>query len=188
MLLSRSISQSLLACLAMAAMTACGGGTAIAQSATVGSTATIVTPITAAVTSPLAFGSITKGSSASISATSASAAAVTFSGDEGDNIVITIPPTLELATLSGTGAGMVVMIDRGALRTGTTSAQGSATPADASSGTVAIPLSADEEGNTVGSDGLGQAFVWIGGSITPGPTQQRGTYSGTFTISAAYSN
>jgi hypothetical protein len=30
--------------------------------------------------------------------------------------------------------------------------------------------------------------MWIGGSVTPSATQQRGSYSGSFTVSAAYSN
>lgn len=176
------------ACLAMVALAAGAGSTALAQSAGVTSTATIVTPITAAVTSPLAFGTITKGSLTTIPATSASAAAVTFSGDEGDNVVVTVPATLQIATLAGSGSGMTVAIDRSALRTNSTNSQGTATLLNASAGSATVTLSADAQGDTQKNDGLGQTYLWIGGSVTPGATQQRGTYSGTFTISAAYSN
>lgn len=182
------MNRSILTGLAMAAMFVTAGSAAFAQSAGIGSTATIVTPISAAATAPLAFGTIVKGSTATVTATSASAAAVTFSGDEGDNVIVTIPPTLDIATTSGAGANMTVKISRSALRANATNAQGSATLLDASSGSATVPLSTDVTGDAVNNDGLGQAYLWIGGSVTPTATQQRGTYSGTFTISAAYSN
>ncbi|MDB5034051.1 MAG: hypothetical protein JWQ98_1292, partial [Chlorobi bacterium] len=49
-------------------------------------------------------------------------------------------------------------------------------------------LSADASGDGTNSDGLGQVYLWIGGSVSPTATQQRGNYTGTFTVSAAYSN
>lgn len=177
-----------LACVVMAAVAASAGSTALAQSAGVTSTATIVTPITAAVTSQLAFGTITKGSLTTVPATSASAAAVTFSGDEGDNIVVTVPATLQIATLAGSGSGITVAIDRSSLRSNSTNSQGNATLLNASAGSATVTLSTDTDGDALKNDGLGQTYLWIGGSVTPAATQQRGTYSGTFTISAAYSN
>jgi hypothetical protein len=161
---------------------------ALAQSANITSTATIVTPITAMATAPLAFGTITKGATATVGATHASAGAVTFGGDESDNITISVPATLSLATTSGAGATMTVTLNRAAMRCGTTNAQASATSVDASSGSVTVTLSSDASGDLSNSDGLGQAYVWIGGSVMPTATQQRGTYSGTFTVSAAYAN
>jgi hypothetical protein len=83
---------------------------------------------------------------------------------------------------------MTVTINRAALRVHTTGTQGSASALDASSGSATTALSADASGDGVNSDGLGQAYLWVGGSVTPTATQQRGTYSGTFTVSAAYSN
>ncbi len=58
----------------------------------------------------------------------------------------------------------------------------------ASGGSAATILNADNGGDGVASDGLGQAYLWIGGSVTPAAQQQRGSYSGTFTVGAAYSN
>jgi hypothetical protein len=176
------------AILSLSALLVLVGSSAFAQSASVNSTATIVTPITATATAPLAFGTITKGSTATVAATSSQAGAVTFSGDEADNITISVPSTATIATTSGAGSNMTVTINRATLRVHATNAQGSATTLDASSGTATTALSADASGDGVNSDGLGQTYLWIGGSVTPTSTQQRGSYSGTFTVSAAYSN
>jgi hypothetical protein len=161
---------------------------AFAQSASVTATATVVTPITAQATAPLAFGTITKGSTATVPATSAMAGALTFSGDEADNITISVPSTVSIATTSGAGASMTVTLNRAALRSNIVNTQGSATPLDASSGSATTALSADAGGDGVNSDGLGQLYLWVGASVTPTATQQRGTYTGTFAVTAAYSN
>jgi hypothetical protein len=83
---------------------------------------------------------------------------------------------------------MTVTLNRAALRSNTSNAQGTATTLDAASGSATTALSSDATGDGVNSDGLGQVYVWIGGSVTPTATQQRGSYSGSFTVSAAYSN
>jgi hypothetical protein len=176
-----------LSLLALAALLVAGSH-AFAQSASVTSTATIVTPITASAAAPLAFGTISKGATASVAATSSQAAQVLFSGDEADNVTISVPSTATISTTSGAGSSMTVTINRAALRSNTSNAQGTATTLDASSGSATTALSADASGDGVNSDGLGQVYVWIGGSVTPSATQQRGSYSGTFTVSAAYSN
>ncbi len=162
----------------------------MAQSATVTASATIVTPITATATAPLAFGSISRGATATVAATSASAAAVTFSGDESDNITIAMPATATISTTSGAGGSMTVTINRAGLRytpLGNIPSNGAAV-VDASSGSATVALSMDNQGDAVNNDGLGQAYIWIGGSVTPSATQQRGSYTGTFTVSASYSN
>lgn len=164
------------------------GNVAFAQSATLSATAVVLTPITATATAPLAFGGINKGTITNITATSSSAGAVTFSGDEGDEITITLPAALTLSTSSGSGATMPGTINRSALRVHTSSSQANAVALDASSGSATASLSADNGGNGVGNDGLGQMYVWIGGSVTPSATQQRGNYSASFMVNAAYSN
>ncbi len=163
---------------------------AVAQtaSASVTSTATIVTPLTAAATAPLAFGTITKGSTATVLSDGAAAGGFSFSGDEADNITITIPASMTISTTSGAGASMTITLSRSGLRKNTTSTQGSSSVLDASSGSATTALSADASGDGVNNDGLGQLFLWIGGAVTPTATQQRGNYAGTFTVSAAYSN
>ncbi len=182
------MNRTILTQAAIVAVALTAGSAASAQSVGVGSTATIVTPITAAATAPLAFGSITKGSTTSVPATSASAAAVTLSGDQADNVIVSIPASVVISTSSGSGGNLNVTIDRGTLRKNTSNAQGSATQLNASSGSATVALSVDNQGDAVNNDGLGQVYLWIGGSVTPDDTQQRGSYSGTFTVSAAYSN
>jgi Domain of unknown function (DUF4402) len=176
--------------LPFAALLLVAGSTAFAQSGSVTSSATIVTPITGTAVAPLAFGTISKGATATIDATNSQAAQVSFSGDEGDNITVSVPPTCTIATTSGAGANMTVTLNRAALRhTGLGNIQANgAQVVDASSGSVTVALSMDNQGNGTNSDGLGQSFIWIGGAVTPTATQQRGSYSGTFTVSAAYSN
>jgi hypothetical protein len=83
---------------------------------------------------------------------------------------------------------MTVTLSRSSLRANTTGTQGTATSLDASSGSATTALSSDASGNGTSNDGLGQAYLWIGGTVTPTATQQRGVYSGTFTVSASYSN
>jgi hypothetical protein len=83
---------------------------------------------------------------------------------------------------------MTVTINRAGLRSHTTSTQVGAVTLDASSGSATTALSSDASGDGVANDGLGQLYLWIGGSVTPSSVQQRGAYSGTFTVSAAYSN
>jgi hypothetical protein len=166
------------------------GTEATAQSASLASTAVIVTPITATTVAPLAFGTISKGATATVSASSTQAAAISLSGDESDNVTVTVPATCTISTTSGVGSGMTVTINRAALLytpLGNIPANGGAA-VNASSGSVTVGLSMDNQGNATNNDGLGQAYIWIGGSVTPAATQQRGAYSGTFTVTAAYSN
>ncbi len=176
--------------LSILALSVIASAAAFAQSASVTSTATIVTPITAVATAPLAFGTITKGATATVEASNTAAGAFNFSGDELDNITVTIPATATISTTSGAGANMTVNLTRNGVRyspLGNIPSNG-ASVVDASSGTVTVGLSMDNQGNAVNSDGLGQAYMWIGGTVAPTAAQQRGSYSGTFTVSAVYSN
>jgi hypothetical protein len=166
------------------------GMTAFAQtSQSVNSSATVTTPITGASTAALAFGTVTKGQANTVASSAAGAGAFNFSGDESDDITITVPATVTLNTTSGGGASMNVTLDRAGMGSNSTdNTQGSAVTADASSGTVTVALSADAAGDGTDADGLGQSYFWIGGSVTPAANQQRGSYTGTFSVSASYSN
>ena len=166
------------------------GMTAFAQtSQSVNSSATVTTPITGAATAALAFGTVTKGQANTVAASTASAGAFNFSGDESDDITLTVPATVTLNTTSGAGASMEVTLDRGnMLSNSTDNTQGSGVTSDASSGSVTVALSADADGDGTDADGLGQTYFWIGGSVSPSANQQRGSYTGTFSVSASYSN
>lgn len=154
-----------------------------------GGSATIATDITSFGTADLAFSTITKGDLATIASSAPNAGAIAFSGDADDAVTITTPATFEITTTSGSGASMTVTIDRAAMLSNSSSDdQGTGVAMDASSGSANVTLSTDAGGNGVLADGLGQVYTWFGGSVTPAATQQRGVYSGTVTISAAYSN
>jgi hypothetical protein len=161
-----------------------------AQSVAVTASATIVVPLTATATAPLAFGTISRGATATVAATASGAAAMTFGGDEQDQITITVPATATISTTSGSGANMTVTLDRANIRytpLGNIPSNG-ASVVNASTGSVTVALSMDNQGDAVNNDGLGQAYLWIGGSVTPTAAQQRGSYTGTFTVSAVYAN
>ncbi|MEP7217798.1 MAG: DUF4402 domain-containing protein [Bacteroidota bacterium] len=174
---------------AIAACALSTGLNAVAQTS-VTSSATVTTPIVGTATAPLAFGTVTKGQANTVAETVGGAGAFNFSGDESDNVIVTVPASATLNTTSGDGsATLSVTLDRAnMIANSTDNVQANATQSDASSGTVTVALSADADGNGTGSDGLGQAYLWIGGSVTPDATQQRGVYSGSFSVSAAYSN
>lgn len=166
------------------------GNNATAQTTqSVNSTANVVTPITGGSMATLAFGSITKGQTNTIAATTPEAGAFYFSGDEADNITLTVPSSITLTTTAGGGSTLNVALNRGAMKANSSSnVQAQAANADASSGSVTIALSGDAGGDGTNNDGLGQVYIWIGGSVTPTALQQRGDYSGTFTVNASYSN
>ncbi len=175
-------------CAAAVLFSAVQAGAQTSQS--VAATATVITPITAGATAPLAFGTVTKGQANPVAASAGTAGALFFSGDEADDIIITVPETATLTTTAGDGsATMSVTIARGTmLANSTDNVQGNAVALDASDGTAAVALSADTDGNGTEGDGLGQVYLWVGGSVSPTATQQRGDYSGSFDISASYSN
>ncbi len=157
-------------------------------STSVKSTATIVTPLTATTTAPLAFGTITKGQKATINADASNAGAFYFSGDAEDEITISIPSEVTISTTSGAGASMTVTLNRSGVRMNDKNQIPSSKTKDFSSGSTTGELSKDNQGDGTHFDGLGQLYVWIGGEVTPAASQQRGSYEGTFTVSAAYSN
>lgn len=153
-----------------------------------GGSATIQTDITSFGTGDVAFGTISKGAQATVLSSDAAAGTIAFSGDAEDNVTISVPATFTISTTSGAGASMTVTITRASMLSNTSDNQGAATTMDASSGSATVALSTDAGGNGTGADGLGQVYTWFGGTVTPTATQQRGTYSGTVTITAAYSN
>lgn len=153
-----------------------------------GADATIQTDITSFGTTNIDFGTITKGEEAAVLSSSASAGTIAFSGDAADDITVTVPASFDISTTSGAGATMTVSITRATMLSHTADVQGSAVTMDASSGSATVALSGDAGGDGTDADGLGQVYIWFGGTVTPLATQQRGTYTGTVTISAAYSN
>ncbi len=159
-------------------------------SQSVNATATVTTPITAGATAALAFGNVTKGQANTVAASEAGAGALYFSGDEADDITIAVPASATLSTNSGDGsATMSVTLARATMLSNSDdNVQGNGSVLDASSGSATIALSADADGDGTDADGLGQIYLWVGGSVSPTGNQQRGDYSGSFNITASYSN
>ncbi len=146
-----------------------------------------VYPIGATPTADLSFGTLQRGSSATIASSSFSTGSVVVSGDASANVTITLPSSVAMITVSGVGGTMVAIVDRGSIRYGTKNTLSTAMSIDASSGTVSVALSSDDGGDGL-IDGKGQAYIWMGGSVSASPTQQRGSYAGTFGVTATYAN
>ena len=82
---------------------------------------------------------------------------------------------------------MTATVNRDIMRYSTTDNVANAMSIDGSTGSVTVSVSTDEGGDGV-IDGKGEAYLWIGGSISAAPTQQRGAYMGTFGVLANYAN
>lgn len=145
-------------------------------------------PVSLSMLAPLDFGAVTRGSESTIASTSGYAAEVQVSGDELSAVTIVLPSTIVLTTTSGRGASMTVSVDRSTLRIHNRDRQNEASVLDASTGWATSSLSSDAGGDGGGADGLGQSYIWIGGSLVPAANQPRGLYTGTLTISAVYAN
>lgn len=163
-------------------------GASAQLSLSVSASARIETPVTGVALSSLDFGTLPKGSTTTIAATASGASNLVFSGDESDNVSISLPASMTLSTTAGGGASLTVTLDRANLRAGANENVRNADLVDASAGSATVRLSSDNGGNGTSGDGLGQTYLWVGGSATPDAFQQQGTYSGTFTVVVDYSN
>jgi hypothetical protein len=150
--------------------------------------AMVVSPVNGTALSSLDFGTLPQGTTTHVEASGSGACALLLSGDAADHVSVQIPQQATLSTTSGGGSSMTINLDLANLRAGSSSDASDAESVDASEGTATIQLSADDQGNETAGDGIGQAYVWIGGSASPAATQQQGAYSGTFTVSVAYTN
>ncbi len=162
--------------------------TANAQSISVSTTAEIETPVTGSSLSALEFGTLPKGETSTVAASASGAACLVFSGDASDQISVTLPETATMSTNSGAGGEITVSLDRAQMMAGTHENIANADALDGSAGSATLALSGDDDGDGTVGDGLGQAWLWVGGSATPAAHQQQGSYSGTFTVTVAYSN
>lgn len=169
-------------------MVAFGADLLPAQSTPLTSSATIETPITATGLSGLNFGTVVRGATTSIPASHSGAALIRIDGDPLDNVSVTIPEHFTVRTSSGNGGQMTVSLRLRDVRYSTTNIQNLATRVDILNvqvpGTLVAPLSAAD----VLNGSLGYLYIWLGADLTPAQFQQRGVYSGTLSVQAAYSN
>jgi hypothetical protein len=116
----------------------------------------------------LAFGTITSGTTTSVSKTSASAAEWSFTGSTilGANFQLTLP-----TVLNGPGATLAITFSTtdGIYRKGTN---------DPTGGTVFNP----HNPVSIGLLQSGTWYVWLGASVSPPLNQKPGTYTGTVVL------
>ncbi|MDB5034550.1 MAG: hypothetical protein JWQ98_1791 [Chlorobi bacterium] len=150
-----------------------------AQTARVGCLATVVTPASAMVTDRMSFGG-TEGKG------SGSRAALTLSGGESDDIVVSIPGSVTLTSVEGKSLSVAIG-GKGLLASKSGSVSGASLP-EMTDGSTMLSLSDNDGGNGRADDGLGQLYLWVDGAVKSAPVQDAGTYSGTLVVSASYSN
>ncbi|MEO5931660.1 MAG: hypothetical protein ABIR47_17125 [Candidatus Kapaibacterium sp.] len=152
-----------------------------AQTARVGCFATVVTPASAMVTDRMSFGGTEgKGSAAG------SRAALTLSGGESDDIVVSIPGSVTLTSVEGKTLSVAIG-GKGLLASKSGSVSGASLP-EMTDGSTMLSLSDNDGGNGRTDDGLGQLYLWVDGAVKSAPAQDAGTYTGTLVVSASYSN
>jgi Domain of unknown function (DUF4402) len=132
-------------------------------------TANVLAQVTVTNTLPMAFGSVTLGTSPSVLATTGAAAAFTIGGaaNTATGVTIVYPATLV------SGANTMVFTSSVLPRTNTVAgAAGSVTTYSPDAFTVTGAL----------TSGTGALFLYVGGQITVDPAQAVGSYSGTITV------
>jgi hypothetical protein len=117
-------------------------------------------------TNDLAFGTVSRGTSATVLSTDAAAAAFTITGVESAStgIVVTPPATLSNGTSTLPFIAAIPVSN-------TTNTQVGATALAATTGGSAT------------TNAVGNLWLWIGGGVNVGIAQQSGNYSGTMTVS-----
>jgi hypothetical protein len=135
--------------------------------------ATILAPVAVTAGANLAFGDVAQGSTATIAYNNASAGTFSVTGNASTSVelALTLP-----ATLSGGGDPLTITYTAGY-------DVASEANEDPTSGT-AFATSA-QTAQTVTLNASGQAFVSVGGSISP-TSAHTGTYTGTITLTASY--
>lgn len=151
-------------------------GQALAQSATVQATGTVLTPITFTSSTNLAFGtSLFPGIDKSIAHTDAGAAEFDLSGEAGKEITATFTLPTDLTHTDGTTTLPFSCSTTDAGYAGSSTAQGTATDFDPNS---ALTTTLDATNGTLS--------IWLGGTVQPATTQKSGSYSGDITLDLAY--
>jgi hypothetical protein len=161
--------------LLMAAMTISGvlalpgalnAQTSASQNLTVDATVIKALTLTKVTAGNLSYGLIAQGTTETVAATAAGAIKFQANGEVSTGVSV----TFAAATLSNGGNTM----------TFTPAVNGYASDTQGSSSAVTSGSSVTLDATT------GDYFLWVGGSITAGGAQATGAYSGTFTLSVAY--
>jgi hypothetical protein len=157
---------------ALTAMTLSLGAASLqAQSATIQATATVLSAITVAATSPVAFGNVTPGVNKTVAITDAGAGLFSVTKAAATSVALTF--TLP-ATLAGPAASTMPI--------GTWTAGWNNTANNAAGATGFTPSAA---ATTVPSGGA-SLWVWVGGTVSPAAAQTAGAYTGNVSIQVVY--
>ena len=197
------------AALAAVAVTGTASAQTLTNSASATVTAGVVVPVTIENLTGMNFGDLERGVTSTIVANTPQGASFHVLGDEGDNVVYNFPAAFPL-TLDNHGPntnpqgelGVVVVDAQTTVLNVTTTAYlrhmgpgvygGGLDAAVAPSVNNPHPLSAGaaQHGGAfdAANPGMGQMYLYIGGSVTPSADQQRGEYTGTLNVSVDYSN
>jgi len=154
--------------LAVLALTLVGASVAQAQSANISATATVLTPLTLTGTANLAFGNVFPGINKTVAAADATSGRFTIAGNAGSQVSMTFTLPANL-----TGAGSLAI----------GSWTGERNTTNTTGGTTFTP-SASAELQTL--SGTGNAYLFIGATVTPTVAQPAGAYTGTVTLNVVY--
>ena len=197
------------AALAAVAVTGTASAQTLTNSASATVTAGVVVPVTIENLTGMDFGDLERGVPTTIVANTPQGASFHVLGDEGDNVVYNFPASFQL-TLDNYGAntntqgdlGVVVVDNQTTVLNVTTNAYirhmgpleytGGLTAEVAPGLNNPHPLSAGAAQHGAAFDaanpGMGQMYLYVGGTVTPSADQQRGEYTGTLNVSVDYSN
>lgn len=154
----------------VAALMTLGALPAVAQSANITATATVLQAITATGARTLDFGTVFPGVAKSIGVAGATSGRYDLTGSNSANVNLTFTLPANLTN----GANNLPIGTWTGCYNGT-NVVGSCT---------AFTPSAAATSTAFG--GTGTLFVWVGGTVTPGAAQVAGVYNGTVTLTAAY--
>ena len=183
--------------LALAVAAVALSGSAFAQdNATAVATATVNYDVEITKMSDINFGTdLARNSDPSIAPTSGNAATFYVQGDSKDLVFFTIPNTVTLSLVNqGQLAGVVGDGTQATTMDWTTAATIRHYNAPGSSIAI-VPnphelstAGVNDNGNHPMNSGIGQMYVYVGGSLDVAANQQRGNYSGELTVAVDYSN
>jgi len=157
--------------LAVAALALVLTSVAQAQSASIGASATVATPLTVTAGQALAFGSVFPTFTRTILPTDATSGSFTLAGQAGAQVALTF--TLPANLTFGANNLPVTYSTTAAAHNVTNSRVGATT------------INPATVNNALLDAGTGNLYVFIGGAVTPA-AQPAGSYVGTITLAAAY--
>ena len=155
---------------ALAAILSLAASAAQAQSANITATATVFQAMTVTGARTLDFGNVFPGVASTIAVAAATSGRFDLTGQASANVNV----SFTLPTDLNSGANLLPIGSYTGCTNATNTTAG-CTAFTPTAGTTATAFS-----------GAGALFVWVGGTVTPGPAQAAGVYNGTVTLTAAY--